>query len=380
MSEPRWSVSETEVLREAGAVLEEDRNAVLATIIDVEGSAYRRPGAKMVIPEEGGGFGHITAGCLEDEVERLAEEVLASGERRIVTYDLRPSAEEDVWGLGVGCNGVIDILLEPLDDSFRPVIAARGDRRGLAMITVIETIDQTPITTRTYYDPASDRWEDGKSIPAAIRHQVQPVATELVRDGQSTLIEVKGKQVFVDGVRPPEHLVVVGTGHDVQPIVELGTRADFPVTVVGFRGAAATSDRFPHADRVVSTSPARIHEAVPFDDNTYVVVATHNFIDDRLSVERLLQTPVPYIGLMGPTERFEQMLREFDDPSPNEIDRSPVYTPVGLDLGGGSPHQIAISIIAEVLAVVNGRAPRHLSDREGPIHDRADVAVDDVTD
>jgi xanthine dehydrogenase accessory factor len=181
--------------------------------------------------------------------------------------------------------------------------------------------------------------------------------------------------VFVDGVAAPDDLVLVGTGHDVGPMAELGAQADFRVTVIGFRGANAKADRFPDADDVRSTSPAQIRETFDFDSNTYVVVATHNFIDDRLAVDELLQTDVPYVGLMGPGERFEEMVEEFESEgrtfSEAELDR--VYTPVGLDLGGGSPYEIALSIVGEVMAVANDRQPRHLREREGRIHDRVEV-------
>ncbi|MFT4946479.1 MAG: xanthine dehydrogenase accessory factor, partial [Natronomonas sp.] len=114
-----WSVPETEVMDAVGDAID-DRRAVLATVVDVVGNAYRRPGAKMVIAEEGDGIGSITAGCLEDEVLAIAEDVIAEGRPRVEQFDL--TGDDDVWGLGVGCNGVIDILLEPLEDSYRPVV------------------------------------------------------------------------------------------------------------------------------------------------------------------------------------------------------------------------------------------------------------------
>jgi xanthine dehydrogenase accessory factor len=188
--------------------------------------------------------------------------------------------------------------------------------------------------------------------------------------------------VFVDGLAAPADLVVVGTGHDVGPVAELGAKAEFRVTVVGFRGAAARRERFPAADRVVSTSPARMTEAYDFDANTYVVVATHNFVDDRLAVEALLDTEVPYVGLMGPRERFEEMREEFaaEGVSFTDAQLDRLYTPVGLDLGGGSPYQIALSVVSEALAVANDREPRHLREREGTIHDRVELSADGGAD
>jgi xanthine dehydrogenase accessory factor len=377
MSERDWSAPETEVLQRIRRVLESDERAVLATIIDVEGSAYRRPGAKMVVPEGGDGVGHITAGCLEDEVQQLASEVLASGEPRVETYDLRPETDDDVWGLGVGCNGVLDILLEPIDESYRTVVDAVADSRAIGVATVVEADDPDVVGTRAYFDPGTGTFSTGGGFPPGVAEQLRDPALDLTAAGKADTVEVDGVSVFLDGVAPPQDLVVVGTGHDVAPIAEVGKQAGFRVTVVGYRGAEAKADRFPAADTVVSTSPAAVREAVSFDDDTYTVVATHNFIDDRLTVDELLGTPVPYVGLMGPRERFEEMLDDFHDEgrafTTEELDR--VYTPVGLDLGGGSPYQIALSIVAEVLAVANGRTPRHLKEREGRIHDRIDLSV-----
>jgi xanthine dehydrogenase accessory factor len=359
-------------------VLEGDGRGVLATIIDVEGSAYRRPGAKMVIPESGAGVGHITAGCLEDEVQAIAGEVLAAGEPRIETYDLRPDAEDDVWGLGVGCNGVLDILLEPIDESYRAVVDAFDDDRDIGVVTVVEADNEEAVGTRAYYDAADGSLSPGEGFPEELVDRMHDAVADLAVQGRARAFELDGMTVFVDGIAAPPDLVVLGTGHDIGPIIELGAQTGFRITVLGFRGTSATQERFPAADDVRSTSPARLHEAFDFDANTYVVVATHNYVDDRISVDELLQTDAPYVGLMGPHERFEKMLEDFAEEgrefSDAELNR--LYTPVGLNLGGGSPHQIALSIVSEALAVSNGRDPDHLRNREGTIHDRVELETD----
>jgi xanthine dehydrogenase accessory factor len=378
-TDANWSVPETEVMARARALLDGDRRGVLATVIRVEGSAYRRPGAKMVIPEDGDGVGHITAGCLEDDVQQLAGEVLAAGEPRVERYDLMPEAdaEDDVWGLGVGCNGVIDILLEPLDETYRPAIEAFWHGRDVGVLTVVDGDDDHE-GARAYYDPETQAFDRGDGFDVDLADDVRGIAAELTAQGTADSVTVDGVTVFVDGLAAAAELVVVGTGHDVGPIAELGAQADFRVTVVGFRGAAAKADRFPAARDVVSTSPARMTDAYDFDENTYVVVATHNFVDDRLAIESLLDTDVPYVGLMGPRERFEEMLDDFSAEGTTftdaQLDR--LYTPVGLDLGGGSPYQIALSIVSEALAVKNGREPKHLKTREGTIHDRVELSAD----
>jgi xanthine dehydrogenase accessory factor len=369
-----WSVPETAVLDRAGDLLADDREAVLATVVDIEGSAYRRPGAKMLVTPDGG-VGSITAGCLEDEVQRIAETVLAEGHHRVETYDLMED-DDDVWGLGVGCNGIIDLLLEPLEESYEPAIKAHQGGDPVAVVTVLAGDAEGE---RGYYRSAAGV----RGLPGWLADAVEaPAGALLDRGGADTFEVATGSgeaTVFVDAVVPPPELVVVGSGHDVGPVVDLANRNGFRTTVLGFRGATDLEATFPAADRTVTSSPANLTDAVDVDESTYVVVMTHNFVDDRLAVEGLLDTPTPYVGLMGPRERFEEMLEAFagEGRTFDEDGLAPLYTPVGLALGGGAPGQIATSIVAEVLAVHNDRAPRHLSTREGPIHDRIAVEADD---
>lgn len=374
MADSNWSVPEQDVIDTARRVIETDVSAVLATIVDVEGSAYRRPGAKMVIPDDGQSIGSITAGCLEDEVYDLAQDVLADGSSRVESYDL--TGDDDVWGLGVGCNGVIDVLLEPLGEDYRPVTEAVTVNAHMAVCTVLRSDDPAvAVGDRVYFD------RDGSNVcgdawPERLANEIHEPAVQLAESGNAQTVTVETfygeNDVFIDGVSPPPELVVLGTGHDVGPVVELAKKNDFQVTVVGFRGVATTPERFPHADRVRTSSPASLQENHEFDQDTYVVVMSHNFVDDRLALDELLATPVPYIGLMGPRKRFQEMQEEFAKEgrrfSPEELDR--IYTPAGLNLGGGTPYQIAHSIIAEVLAVHNDRTPQHLKSRKGHIHDR----------
>ncbi len=382
MTEDTWSVPETEVVQHVRDRLDDGADAVLATIVDVEGNAYRRPGAKMLLDGESG-VGHITAGCLEDELRRVADAVRETGEPELVTYDLMEDDEADVWGLGVGCNGVIRVLVEPLTETYRPAVEAFADGRAVAILTVLEGAGPLARGDRAYYRPDDGTLETptGESATDWPAELTAP-AGDLARRGRADTLAVRidgaAGSVFVDGLAAPTDLVVFGTGHDVGPVTELAAKNDFRVTVVGFRGGVDLAARFPAADRTVTTSPGRVDLELTLDDRTHAVVMTHNFVDDRLTVEALIDADVPYIGLMGPRERFEEMLSTFADEGRRftEAELAPVYTPVGLDLGSGSPYGIAHSIVAEVLAVTNDRPPRHLKTREGPIHDRVDVDVD----
>jgi xanthine dehydrogenase accessory factor len=385
-----WSVPETAVMGNIRDALADGRDGVVATIAAVEGSAYRRPGAKMLVDDEHG-IGSITAGCLEDEVVAIAQEVLDTGRPRVERFDL---TDDEEWGLGLGCNGVIDLLLEPLDDRFATMLdryAAGED--GLALTVVDPGGAETDLTVGDRaYAPDGDLSEV-EGLPGWLVDDIADRAGELYERGRSTTVPVEGPPgssgdgqesgdvndeeslVFVDPVRAPPELYVFGSGNDVAPVTELASKADFRVSVVAFRGGKADDDAFPHANRVVSASAPRVGDELEFDDETYAVVMSHNFVDDRMAAESLLDTETPYIGLMGPESRFERLRDELAQSGREltEADLERLYAPIGLDLGGGAPYQIAMSIVTEVLAVHNDRQPRHLRERKSPIHGRVDA-------
>lgn len=386
-----WSAPETEVVQRIRERIDAEGSDVLATVVGVEGNAYRRPGAKMLIDDSGVGVGSITAGCLEDELLAAAAAVRERGRPELVTYDLTNDDETDVWGLGVGCNGIIEVLLEPLDETYRPAVEAFAAGTDIAVLTALEGGDGTELERgdRAYYRPSEGRLggPDGTDAEAWPDDALSEPAADLARRGRAGRLSVEPEgerededlEFFVDGIAAPSELFIFGTGHDVGPVAELGERNGFRVTVVGFRGAIDLPSRFPAAHWTVTTSPGAIGTDLDVDERTYAVVMTHNFVDDRLTVEALLDSPAPYVGLMGPNERFEEMREAFDaeETTFEESDLARLYTPIGLDLGGASPYRIAHSIVAEVLAVENGRTPAHLVERDGHIHDRVDVTDPD---
>lgn len=366
-----WSATTLSVRETLRAELGTD--AVVATVAGVEGSAYRRPGAKRVIGD--GAVGAITAGCLEGPVADLADRARTSGPL-LETFDL--TGEDDEWGFGLGCNGVIDVLVEPADASFRAALERVADGDRGALITVGGGDYPVPVGARTLVTPDGETvsTDERPSIPADVLGAVEARAVEFARTGRSDTVAVETDrgtaEVFVDGLQPVPELLVFGSDADVRPVARLGSEAGFRVTVASARGARADPERFPAAHEVVGIRPPEITDAVSRPEDTYAVVMSHNFVDDRLALEALLETDVPYVGVMGPRERFEQLRADLaeDEVRLSEADRDRIASPVGLDLGGGEPVQIALSIVGEVLAVSNGRDGGRLTDGEAPIHPR----------
>ena len=369
-----WSVTTGDLRRRMRRELDRDADGVVVTVADVDGAAYRRPGAKMLVGADGAPVGAVTAGCLEDPITESSMDVLDAGAPRRRTFDLTAD-DDDTWGLGLGCNGVVDVLLEPLDGSWRAPLDELDTGTPVTVLTVVEsTTAEVPVGARSYVV------DDGQPRGVADR---DPVPTVVVDAADETVSAVHGREkattvdvehergtvsVLVEGLEPVPTLLVIGSQPDVHPVARVGSNAGFEVVVHSTRGARGPED-FPNAERVETGRPSAVTGTVGMPEYTYAVVMTHNLVDDRLAVEALLsETAVPYVGVMGPRERFERLRAAGDTLTDEDLDR--VATPVGLDLGGGEPAEIALSVVSEALAVRNGREGGRLKRREGPIHTR----------
>lgn len=362
-----WAVPSHELLETVGTLVDSDEAGTLITVLDVEGSAYRRPGAKMVITADGSQIGSVTAGCLESRFVEIARAVVDTETPRVETFDL--TGEDDTWGLGVGCNGVITFLFEPLTPAYAPVSDAISADEPFALVATVDEHDQ--LAGRGVYTDGAGFVPVIGDVPPARVDQLRPHLRDAMREGATEYRECDSDDVFVDGVASPPRLLILGHGNDVGPVVELGRKNGFRVEVGAFRGASNAAARFEDAHAVHTVSPADVTDALALDKDTYVVIMSHNFVDDTLALQSVLDSSVPYIGLLGPRKRFDEMLADLGGEAQlSDADRDRIYTPIGIDLGGETPYQIAHSILAEVLAVHNGRDVTHLADREGPIHER----------
>lgn len=372
MKDQTWSAPETEIFETIRRAQNSDSQAVIAHIVGVEGNAYRRPGAKMVVSENRVGVGNITAGCLEGDVIDIASKVMKTGVPVIQTYDLMQD-RDDMWGLGIGCNGIIDILIEQVNSSYKPVIEAIDNGNSISVITVLS--GDVPIGTKAYYT-LNNGMVLSPNFPVWLSNEVESEALSSTKTGKSTSLEITTSsgsvKVFIDGILPMPKILIIGSGNDVSPVVEVAKLNGFRVAIVGFRKGIKIDEKFPRADEFYNTSPASIAIDIPIDNNTSAILMTHNFIDDRISLGALINTPIDYIGLLGPQNRFEEMLLEFKsegrDFSTEQLAK--IYSPIGLDIGGGSPYQIATSIVSEILSICHNRVPGHLKNRKGHIHER----------
>ncbi len=290
------------------SALADGEKAILATVVDVRGSGYRLPGARMLILANGDTYGTVSGGCLEADVLERAKKVLASDEAETFTYDTTGD-ENSVFSMNMGCRGVIDIMLEPIGKD-SPLIAKMHS---------------------AYVDrEASDEFE----VPVAV--------------------------------------MLFGAGADAVPFVRIASELGWQVTVHDHRPAFLTEERFPDARELVLQNVDEPPAAIAADDRTAGVIMTHNYQRDRFVRPALLASDVFYIGALGPKRRTEQLLEELaaTDKTFTEEQLARLFAPAGLDIGADTPEGIALSIIGEIQSVLRSRDGGHLRNRQGSIYDR----------
>lgn len=354
---------------------------VLATVARTEGSTYRRAGARMLILRGSRTIGAVSGGCLEADLAARVDDLLAAGRPELVTYDTR--AENDVvWGLGLGCNGRVDVLLEPLvGDAIARARALYTRCRDLPAHAVLTTVIAAPAGGKVKASPSvADRallTSTGETIwlgltPDSMSPRLVADAREALATRQSSVRvygpvrdDAHGLEVLHEVLAPPIALTVCGAGTDAVPLVRLAVGLGWRVTVSDHRPDYARPDRFAGAAVVLLDRdvPAVEHRASQACDAA--VVMSHNYERDLLQLRALLVSGVPYIGVLGPRRRTERMLADI---GVSDAEAARVHAPVGLDIGAETPDEIALAIVAEVQAAQTGRDGGPLRERAGGIH------------
>ena len=338
-------MSEIDAILEAAADLRaRGEPAALATVVTVRGSSYRRPGARLLVPANGPPVGLISGGCLEQEAARLALEALRLDAPVLVTIDHSAEGDE-LWGLGLGCRGVVQLLAEPpgmAEETLEALSAARRDGTPAYLLTGLD--GERRRLSATEADALGER------------------AVLAVAHGRPALI---GESVL-DAILPPLHLVVAGAGPDAAPMVAAGLRQGWRVDVVDPRRSFLRPERVPGA-RLLDAEPADAGSATDAGEWTAAVVMSHAWTRDAAFVAGLLGRGLLYLGILGPRDRTERLLAELPAP-PTQRDLEVLHAPAGLDVGADGAEQVATAIVAEILAVLHGRSGRPLRDQPGPIH------------
>jgi xanthine dehydrogenase accessory factor len=360
----------TDLNRIMDAYRQSDRPMATATVVKTQGSSYRRPGARMLISDTEI-VGSISGGCLEQDVIAHAQEVMTSGQPRLVTYD-STAKEEIAWGLGLGCNGIVQILIEANPGQTLALIeAGLQTQKSTALITVFKTSGDVAVTIGTSLLVIDRNTTQGDFPESDLRQAAIADALTALEHQQPTTLRYQGTgeefvEVLIEILQPPVSLWLFGAGQDAIPVAQLAKTLGWQVTLVDCRSLAATAQRFSRVDRVILTRREQIQQ-VELEANAIAIVMTHQYLDDLEILKLLLPSPIPYIGLLGSRLRANRLLDECHLSFTHEqLER--FHAPVGLDIGAETPEAIALSIIAEIQAVLTQRSAGYLKDRQTGIH------------
>ncbi len=350
--------------------------AIMATVVDVVGSGYRRPGARMLIDRNGFGIGTISGGCLEADVLERAKKVWQTDEPTVITYDTTKD-ENSLFGLGMGCRGIVRILLEPIEkesDLAKVLQTALERREPQLAATLISPTKEASIGARFFYD--QKQGFGNQNLPTTFKSLSQ------LGDDCRTLFEAQENSVvksyqtpseiaefFIEKINPPLHLLLFGAGYDALPLIDFAKILGWRVTAIDHRAAFANRERLPAADKIIVGSAEDLPDELFKDENSVAVIMTHNYDRDRAHLRRLLHSECLYIGALGPKKRTEKLLAEIGE-NFSDSQTAKLHAPVGLDIGADSPEAIALSIIAEIQAILHGRAGGFLRERKGSIYNR----------
>jgi len=366
-----------ELLEIAGRVerLRPDDNAVLATVVDVQGSSYRLPGAKMLVLKDGETVGMVSGGCLEADVLERAKKVAATGQPCVFTYDTTGD-ETSVFRLNMGCRGVVRILLEKADKNSLTLRTMRSvvlTRQPAVVATLIDPAGS--IGARASLNKNGEFAADGLPSFFNDNQEFRESCRQTFDSGPGTkkFKTPEGSFEFSFGViRPPIALHIFGAGADAIPLANAANDLGWQVTVVDHRPALITESRFPNAQDRFLTRDDEPPPRILIDNLTAAVVMAHNYDRDRENLARLLSSDAFYVGALGPKRRTDQMLDELAERDPGFSNKQfgRHFAPAGLDIGADTPESIALSIIGEINAALHNRAGGFLRERRTPIYDR----------
>lgn len=375
MSELQRLLAAYDTERQAG------RPCALATVVEVNGSAYRRPGARMLVTDDGRLTGTISGGCLEGDARRRAQQVMLRGKPEIIVYDSTDIDDDLENGAQLGCQGQIYILMEPINftDEYNPLELLR-ETFHLSAPSVLATVLRTDAAPAIAQ--AAERLlllsngstKNGHINPDFINRQLLPDMQEVLNTGVSVNqdYEYGGMfiRVFLEMIKPAPLLTIYGAGNDAQPLARLAHNLGWRVNVIDGRPLQASASRFPEAESVKAVRIADLNQHVNITG--FAVLMSHNYYYDLAVLEQLNQlNGLKYMGILGPRKKTDRMLNDLEQKGTDTtLLNQNLYSPIGLDIGGENADEIALAIMAELMAVRNGYNGGFLRNLNAPIHDR----------
>lgn len=378
-------MKEIKAIIDAYDTLERDKTkAALATVVRVEGSSYRRTGARMLVMDDGVWVGGISGGCLEGDALKRARFAITRAESTLITYDTTDDDEHQI-GVGLGCNGIIDVLFTPIDynSEKNPVEILKTCMKSRRKTHILITITDLKNTSFDNLKPGEvieyagleslSHLQDGVII-----QQIYEAVENQILIGKSApqkfKLEKGGKlDIFIEILPPEIHLILMGSQYDVYPLTRLVKEMGWRVTIVA--NPLKVNNKISRiADQIVLPDD---FESILFDNHTAIVLMSHDYKTDKYNLPKALKTDSPFIGMLGPRIRSEKIFKELSEEGVaiSETDFLRIHAPVGLDIGAVSPEEIGLSLIAEVRASFSNREGSFLRLRQSTIHERDNRVV-----
>ncbi|MGB5621172.1 MAG: XdhC family protein [Gammaproteobacteria bacterium] len=336
--------------------------AVLCTIVETDGSTYRKAGARMIIDGEGNYHGILGGGCFEGDLVERSRGVIAAAEPAIVEYDMRGD-EDLIWGLGLGCNGLVRLLLQPLQakDDYQPLAYLSEAVEDSRPAVIATGISDHLLGRSLVVDAAGvNQFGIGESeVPGLI-----DACRELLGGGKPRGFDAgQAGRLFIDPIPRQHHLLIIGAGPDAVPMASSAAALHWRVTVTDHREQNPGLAFFPDAVHLVCCAPEDLASAVDLERVSAALVMSHNFVADTASLKSIAAAPPGYVGLLGPTARRNALLETLSAEQRAALENR-VRGPVGLDIGGDSPGSIALATIAEIHAFLEGADAAALDGRK----------------
>jgi len=349
--------------------------SAIAQVVRVEESSYRREGARMLVFESGVFEGGISGGCLEGDALKRSQMAILKEEPSIVTYDTSKDDENQI-GVGLGCNGIIDVLISPItseNNTIELLEKCIASRKSHILVTVTSTneTDEGILLGHTYYYDTVTQTLGGCDHTELKNTLLKDIAIVLETKKSRSFHYVIGAleiSAFIELIPPQFHLAIFGDNYDVYPMIDVAKVLDWEVSLIG-NLQKLKKDKLDSVMHIYSKNEDKLPQ---IDDRTAVVLMAHDYKTDFANLEKILQTPTPYIASLGPKKRFEKMKTDFLNAGTPITDEQlqRIFAPCGLEIGANTPEEIATSIFAEILGVFSGKKGGMLRNKQMPIHER----------
>lgn len=368
------------------AASQQNKKSALVTVVHLDGSSYRRPGARMLVNDDGRITGAISGGCLEGDALKKALFAISEQKNTLFTYDTSKEDDSEM-GIHLGCEGLIQVLFEKIDvekedNPIQLLRKAIAMRQKAVVVTLFDLNNNQNKQYGTCLLLEENGTLTGKIPLQQIEGAVLKDLAEVMQNGESVFKQYQSDEIsvtaFFEFLHPPVSLVVLGAGNDAIPLMKFADILGWDFRIVDRRPTHATQERYPTASQILVTNPDVALEQLSYDSRTFFVLVTHSYKCDYYMLRSLCAASVPYVGVLGPKKKLKRILEELEEEGIHLSGekKATIFGPTGLDIGAETPEEIALSIVAEIQAVLTGKKGEMLTNKTEVIHSRGSLNIE----